>query len=126
MLLEHVNLTVTDLDRSLDFYSRLLDVGVRWQGKALGKRGWVRAVHVGDDRTYLSLFESEEPGAAPRDYGRAGVNHFGFVVTDLAALRTRLADLGLEPHLEADYEPGRRLYLFDPDGHELEFVQYDD
>ena len=40
-------------------------------------------------------------------------------------VKRQLAALNVQPHLEADYEPGRRLYFFDPNGVEMELVQYD-
>lgn len=121
MLLEHVNLTVADLDRSIAFYSDLLDLHVRWKGPIdQGRLG----AHVGDDRCYLALFQATEAGEVDHDYLRPGVNHFGFVVDDLAAARERLAQLGARVHLEAGYEPGTRIYFLDPDGYEVELVQY--
>ncbi len=124
MFLEHVNLTVTDLEASVAFYCRLFDFKVRWEGKATGRKGLVRASHVGDDRVYLALFEAEEPGRAPHDYGSAGVNHFGFVVDDLDEMRRRVAALGIAPHLDFEYDPGEHVYVMDPDGIEIELVRY--
>ena len=63
--------------------------------------------------------------AEPPDYDRLALNHFGFVVEDLDAVKEQLAGLNIQPHLEADYEPGRRLYFFDPNGVEEELVEYD-
>lgn len=123
MFLEHVNLTVRDLDRSIDYYCKLLGLQVRWEGKALSERGTVRAAHVGGERCYLALFEAEEPERAVSDYGHAGMNHFGLVVADLQATRERAVALGTPPHLDADYEPGKRFYICDPDGIELELVE---
>jgi catechol 2,3-dioxygenase-like lactoylglutathione lyase family enzyme len=121
MHLEHVNLTVSDLDRSVAFYSRLLDLRVRWQGAT---SDGARAAHVGDDRTYLALFEATKDGAVAIDYGVVGLNHFGWVIEDLDTARQHLLDQGLTPHFEPHYEPGRRLYVYDPDGIELELVEY--
>ena len=121
MYLEHVNLTVTDLDRSVAFYCDVLDVPVRWKGAIEDGR---LGAHVGDDRGYLALFQAAEGGAVEPDYGRPGLNHFGFVVDDLEKARRRLERLGSTVHREADYDPGRRIYVYDPDGHEVEFVQY--
>ena len=124
MFLEHVNLTVSDLKRSIDLYSDLLGMRVRWQGTTTNGSP---AAHVGDDHCYLALFQSS-PELADRpavDYSAVGLNHFGFVVDDLDAARARLADHGLSAHQEQDYEPGRRLYFFDPDGIEVELVQYE-
>jgi catechol 2,3-dioxygenase-like lactoylglutathione lyase family enzyme len=124
MRLEHVNLTVSDLDRSVDFYARLLDLRVRWRRPA--SDDLPAAAHVGDDRQYIAMFEAEAGAARPvDDYGAVGLNHFGLVVDDLDAVRERLRGLGFEPHSEADYDPGRRFYFRDPDGIEVEIVQYE-
>lgn len=123
MFLEHVNFTVADLDRSIDFYCRLLDLRLRW--RRAGSDGVTAAAHVGDDRHYLALFEARPGSSRPQpDYESVGLNHFGFVVDDLDAARERLASLGVTAHSEASYDPGRRLYFYDPDGIEVELVEY--
>ena len=121
MHLEHVNLTVTDLDRSVAFYCDLLDLTVRWKGPIDDNR---LGAHVGDDRFYLALFQATQEGAVDHNYLRPGVNHFGFVVDDLEDARRRVTELGATIHLEADYEPGHRIYFMDPDGYEVELVAY--
>jgi glyoxylase I family protein len=121
MRLEHVNLTVTDLDRSIAFYSDLLDLHVRWKGPIDGDR---LGAHVGDDDMYLALFQATAPGDVDHDYLHPGINHVGFVVDDLDDARRRLERLGASVHLEGDYDPGRRIYFFDPDGYEVELVAY--
>jgi catechol 2,3-dioxygenase-like lactoylglutathione lyase family enzyme len=122
MHLEHVNLTVSDLNRSIAFYCELLDLPVRWKGPIDDER---LGAHIGDDRSYLALFQATTNGAVARDYQRPGFNHLGFVVEDLdGEVRRRLDHLGAVVHLEADYEPGRRIYFFDPDGYEVELVEY--
>jgi catechol 2,3-dioxygenase-like lactoylglutathione lyase family enzyme len=123
MKLEHVNLTVADLDRSVAFYRHLLDWDVRWEGQSLHGR----AAHVGDDDTYLALFEVPDrtrgTGAA---YDHVGFNHVGFVVDDLDDARDRLRVAGAEITSEMDYDPGVHVYFLDPDGYEVELVAYAD
>lgn len=121
MFIEHVNLSVRDLDRSIAFYSDLLDLHVRWKGDIGGGR---LGAHVGDDRCYLALFEATADGEVPNDYTRPGINHFGFVVDDLDDVLRRLGELGGVVHFAPEYDPGRRAYTSDPDGHEIELVQY--
>lgn len=122
MFLEHVNMTVTDLERSVAFYENALGLRVRWRGHTADGSP---AAHVGDDKSYLALFESGPKGSRGEpDYDKAGLNHFGWVVDDLAASLGRLSELGVKPHYEAGYEPGRRAYFFDPDGIEVELVEY--
>ena len=119
--LEHANVTVKDLDRSIDFYRELLDFEVRWRGTV---SSGAPAAHVGGDHFYLALFEATRDGEFDRDYDSPGLNHVGFVVDDLDDKRGRLAKWGIDTHLEGDYEPGRRLYFYDPNGLEVELVEY--
>jgi catechol 2,3-dioxygenase-like lactoylglutathione lyase family enzyme len=121
MRLEHVNLTVGDLERAVRFYEDVFDFKVRWRGPIDGGRP---AAHIGGDAFYLALFETDAAGRAPYDYTTVGVNHYGFVVDNLDDVLGRLAALGVECHLTADYAPGRRAYFFDPDGQEVEVVEY--
>lgn len=121
MFLEHVNLTVSDLDRSIKFYADAFGFHVRWRGNTTGG---TPAAHLGDDRCYIALFQAKYPGHTDSDYISVGVNHFGFVVDDLDAMRARLESLGISPTDDQDYEPGRRFYFKDHDGFEIELVQY--
>jgi len=120
MRLEHVNLTVADMDRSVAFYTRLFDIAPRWEGHTAGGS---RAIHLGTDAWYLALFEGA-PGEVPINYTRVGYNHFGVVVDDLEAMKARVEALGGTIHMETDEEPGKRAYCYDPDGFEIEMIEY--
>jgi len=126
MFIEHVNLTVANLERSVAFYEDLFGWTTRWRGHSTTSGR--PAAHVGDDRCYVAFFEAEAgPSGSDRhaiDYKRVGFNHFGVVVDDLDTMKRRLAERGIEHGDEQDYEPGRRVYLIDPDGYEVEVVQY--
>lgn len=121
MRIEHANITVNDVEASALFYQQLFGGRIRWEGLTGSGR---KAAHVGDDLSYLSLFEAAEPGRAPEDYGMAGFNHLGFEVDDLDGYRETLEDMGVEIKAFEAYEPGRRLYFFDPSGIEIELVEY--
>lgn len=123
MFLEHVNLSVADLDRSIDFYRRALALRLRWRGTT---RTGQEAAHVGDDRSYVALFQAGPEASSPvsSDYLDVGINHFGLVVHDLDRARERLEAVGVTPHHSTEEPPGRRLYFFDPDGIEVELVDY--
>lgn len=122
MILEHVNLTVSDLQRSIDFYSKLFDFRVRWRADAAAEK---QEAHVGNDDMYIAFFQASQPERAEVDYQRVGLNHFGILVDDLDKYRERLSQMGVQPHYEPEYPPGRRLYFYDPDRVEVELVQYD-
>ena len=121
MRIEHVNMTVSNVAASADFYRQVFGFETRWEG--LTGSG-LRAIHLGTDDSYLSLFEARGPGSAPADYGSVGFNHLGFVVEDLDAYRGTLDRMGVAVQVPEDYDPGRRLYFFDPDGIEIELVEY--
>ena len=124
--LEHANLTVSALERSIDFYGRALGFEVRWRGEILNTTRMAPAAHIGLPGAdyYLALFEAEEDRGAPHSYAPPGINHFGFVVDDLVAARAQIEAAGAKIHYYGDYEPGRRAYFSDPDGIEIEVVEY--
>ena len=84
--------------------------------------------HFGTDEGYLALEMLDPPGATDRKpYRDPGVNHIGFVVDDLPALRDRLMAAGYRAgDLREEGEGPARLrsYIFDDLGMEWEFVQY--
>lgn len=124
ILLEHVNLTVTDAIESAELLCRLFDWKIRWQGASLDE-GYT--VHVGNDQQYIALYSpSCELGEKPASYvSRATLSHIGILVEKMDLVEKRLADEGLRTHSHQEYEPGRRFYFDDPDGIEFEVVSYD-
>ena len=121
--LEHVYLSVVDLDRTLAFYRRLFpDWIVRWEGKRQDGR-WVHFGAAGDGQpSYLSLAEHLGAAAAMTPYTTVGPQHVGFAHPDVDALIARLAP-AIKPTDYVDDGAYRRAYFQDPDGIELEVVQ---
>lgn len=127
--LEHVNLTVSDPERTAAMLVDLFDWHIRWKGASLHQG---TTIHVGTTTDYLALYTM--PGTRrtvgdgnPTDSYRrvAGLNHIAIVVDDLDALEQRVIDAGFEPTNHADYEPGRRFYFRDHDDVEFEVVSYE-
>lgn len=117
--LEHVNITVSDPERSSVLLQHLCGWHERWRGPSqLG--GWT--IHVGSERDYLAVYTNEGRGG-PFAKG-APMNHIGLVVDDLDAAEAVVKEAGLVPFNHADYEPGQRFYFFDWDGIEFEIVSY--
>jgi glyoxylase I family protein len=117
--IEHVNLTVSDIERSAALFERLLGWRQRWRGEA---QGGGETIHVGEERTYLALYTDRRTHSGQRK-GRP-LNHVGFQVDDLDAAEQMVTAAGLEPFGHGDYAPGRRFYFFDWDGIEFEMVSY--
>ncbi len=117
--IEHVNLTVGDPERLSQLLQRLFGWRVRWDG--LNRSGG-RTIHVGADDHYLALC-SGTPGAPLPRKGQP-LNHVAIEVDDLDTIQARADAAGLGPTEVEDYEPGRRVYFFDPNGVEFEVVSY--
>lgn len=122
-IVEHVNLTVSDPQKTADFLCRLLDWKIRWEGEAL-QGGYT--VHVGSDDSYLALYTHNKTKSSNESSytSVAGLNHIGIVVDDLDDTEKRVIELGFTPENHGDYEPGRRFYMHDGDNIEYEFVSY--
>lgn len=120
--IDHINLSVSRLERSIEFYSRVFGLEVREDGRQ-EKRPYAI---VGRAATgYLALHE--RPDAAAN--GRGRINHWGFVVDDFDGLSARLAELGAEVLYRRDggdgvidYPRSRSIYVADPDGNEIELT----
>lgn len=124
--LEHVNLTVSNVQKSAHMLCKLFEWRIRWQGKS--KNGGF-TIHVGNDDSYLALYAPKVPtlDSSLISYTIPGsLNHIAVVVEDLDAVEARVQALGLKPFNHGDYEPGRRFYFLDGDGTEFEVVSYAD
>lgn len=122
-ILEHVNLTVSDPERTAAMLVDLFDWSIRWKGGSIHDG---HTIHVGTDFSYVALYTMPEATTAPVESYRqvAGLNHVAVVVEDLDALEQRVIDAGFQPMNHADYEPGRRFYFRDHDNVEYEVVSY--
>ena len=121
--LEHVNITVSDPEKTAAWMYEVFDWPVRWQGPALGSG---RSLHVGSEAGYIALYCSNEAtDAAPDSYRcLSGLNHIGVVVDDLDLVEAQVRKAEFTSYSHADYAPGRRFYFKDHDEIEYEVVQY--
>lgn len=107
-----VELTVSDLDRSLDYYRQAIGLGVREQDDGRAS--------LGGDSELLVLHEVPGAQPAPRN---TGLFHFALLVPERRALASWLAHAireqvpmtGVSDHFVSE-----ALYLRDPDAHGIE------
>ena len=107
-----VELTVGDLDRTLDYWQRV--VGLRVLAKEHG------SASLGTDRELVRVVE--EPGAAP-DHGHTGLYHVALLVPDRPSLARWLAHAArdrVELQGLSDHDVSEAIYLRDPDHHGIE------
>ena len=124
--LEHLNVTVSDPDRTAAMCTEVFGWKTRWKGGAIGNG---HSVHVGTDDFYIAVYEgpkgAEGQTPAQNSYSQlSGLNHIGVVVDDLDATEVKVRAAGYAPHSHYDYEPGRRFYFRDHDDVEWEIVSY--
>ncbi len=117
--IEHVNLTVTDIERSAALFEQMLGWRRRWRGEAMN---YGVSLHIGEETTYLALYSD----GADHSGQHKGVplNHVGLLVDDLDAAERVVLEHGLAPFGHDAYTPGRRFYFYDWDGIEFEVVSY--
>lgn len=122
-ILEHVNITVTDPDRTATMLCEVFGWHIRWQGDAIDGG---KSIHVGSDTSYLAIYSPKKTATQTYDNYKflGGLNHVGIVVDDLDGVEARVVELGLKLGSHHDYEPGRRFYFHDEDGVEYEVVSY--
>ncbi len=108
-----VELTVGDLDRSLEYYTSSIGLQVLEQGSG--------SAQLGVAGRPLAVLQ-EIPGAAPAPSSSAGLSHFAPRVpsrADLARFARHCIDQGLDTDLRA-HGNAESAYVIDADGHTVE------
>ena len=123
--IEHANISVQDMDEMIKFLiTAIPEFKIRFEGRDSNGNRWL---HIGIDNTYFALEQAtKEPIEKWIPYeGYPGVNHFGFEVGDVDALKDRLKTAGYKDSTVPNSHPYRkRVYFYDPEGNDWEFVQY--
>lgn len=148
MLLEHIGITVTDLDRSVRFYSILFDsepiARASWRGKdaeyvahMMGQHGLTMDAaffRIPGSNTILEMVQffdiKDGQGAPIRHYQTSGT-HIGFYVDNIDAAAERVKKAGARLLAEPStiqFGPylgrgGRAVLFRDPDGINLQLME---
>ena len=120
-----MGIRVTDLDRSLAFYSRALGLEEERRGDNLANGGGIWVL-LRDPRSGMRLelnwYPPESRWAIPYEPGE-GLDHIGFVVGDVRAAYQELLAHGAEPRIDPDVSDGFIAYVADPDGNWIEIYR---
>ncbi len=139
--IHHFALTVSQMERSLEFYTGLFGLEVVSDREV--ERGYVelitavpgahqRLVHLAGYGQRLELLEYKAPRGEPRarPLQDAGSAHVCFITDDLDLETARLAAAGVTfrsrgpvTTTSGPNEGGRGIYVEDPDGNAVEIVQ---
>jgi catechol 2,3-dioxygenase-like lactoylglutathione lyase family enzyme len=112
--MDHVNMSVLDLDVSAAFYAALFGLEVKEEGNSGGQR-W--CIIGAPDRFYLCIGEMR--GADRFKAEGIHINHVGFVVDDIDETIRRIRALGIclvMGDKTLDWPRSRSAYVTDPNG----------
>ena len=120
--LDHVAIAVVDVERSREFYERVLGFERLYPD-------WDMPVVMGVEGTGVAIFDREaHPSTTPDDLEAPAVRilHIAFRVgrAGFDAARRELPADGVEPEF-SDHGLSHSLYIRDPDGHQIELTTYD-
>lgn len=116
--LNHAVLFVADLERAVDFYTRVFGMDIVSREERLGAV-FLRSARSGNHHD-LGLFAA---GPGPRQRG-VGLYHLAWqldTIDELAAFRQRLVDAGVRTG-ESSHGATKSVYGADPDGNEFEIM----
>lgn len=126
MKIEHLNLVVSDLQQTLTFYQAAFP---HWQIRGRGQQVWHGTqrnwIHFGDNEQYLTFNDNGSGENRDLTTNQLGLAHFAFVTNNIDAVVQRLLAAGFDIHKDGSQDEYRRnIYFLDPNGFEVEFVQY--
>jgi catechol 2,3-dioxygenase-like lactoylglutathione lyase family enzyme len=124
--IEHINLVVKDIQETLSFYQAAFP---HWSVRGGDKGEWFSKprnwIHFGDDYQYLAF--SDNGVGENRDLSghQIGLAHVAFVTNDITSVIQRLNGAGFSIAKDGAADDYRQnVYFIDPNGYEVEFVQY--
>lgn len=119
----HTMLRVTDLERSVEFYTNVL--GLNEQRRKVLEKADATLVFLVDEQEHHAIELTYNHDGRSYDLGNQ-FGHLAFGVTDLDETRKSLEDFGVSfdrgPYLVTESGP-RIAFIRDPDGVEIELIE---
>lgn len=113
----YVGIRVTDLQRSIDFYTKLLGMEVTGRGEIEQTKG--KTVSLESEKggfiLELNYYEENSPYNSEYTVGE-GLDHLAFKVDDLDKALEEARSAGYRTISEMKADGGRWAYIEDPDG----------
>ena len=110
--IDHINIEVNDLKKSIMFYKNLFGFEIR---KTQPEEN---SVIIGNDKVKLCLYETD----GFRKYQKKGYHHFGLHVENFDDIISKCTEMGIKIFYGGplNWEKSTSIYIQDPDGYEIE------
>ena len=117
----YVGIRVTDLERSIDFYTNIVGMKVSGRSKIEQTKGETAGLQTEKDGFTLELnyYEKDSPYNTKYVVGE-GLDHLAFKVDDLDKALEETKKAGHRTILQMKADGGRWAYIEDPDGNWIE------
>lgn len=122
--LAHVGLTVVDLEKMLDFYTKVLGLTIECRVPH-PQGGTIVYLNAGDGETIEMIRYTEPKPHEGRDRCRTGLHHFGLLVDNIHKESDRLKALGVEfdGTIKVNTSNELAVHFWDPEGNRIHLTQ---
>jgi len=112
--IDHVNMKVKNLEKSVEFYKNLFGFEIKQEENA--NKLDAPSKIIGNNTIKLCLYEV--PDMSPE----GGIAHFGFNIANFNQVIEKCKELGVEVLYGGivDWERSKSVYIVDPSGYEIE------
>jgi catechol 2,3-dioxygenase-like lactoylglutathione lyase family enzyme len=127
----HVGISVSDMERSLKWYKEVLGFGGLLKDDYVPPLGARICFIRGCGGYEIELFQYDQPKAIPSerltpnsDLQTIGTKHAAFETDDMPALKAHFVACGVDIAHEVTMDGEAVMFIRDPDGVLLEFIQH--
>jgi len=110
--IDHLNLEVIDLEKTVNFYSELLGFEVKKEQPE------EKSKIIGNDKVKLCLYENKNM----QKYVKKGFAHFGLHINNFEDIIKKCEVMNLKIYYggQLEWEKSSSIYIQDPNGYEIE------